>query len=126
MSESVMVEGPRQPFAGRIDVPGDKSLSHRSVILSAMAAGTSTIEGLATGRDVQSSLAVVQALGVAIDGWRVTSPGIDGWRVPPEPLDCGNSGTTMRLLAGALSGSRIAAELVGDESLMRRPMSCVV
>ena len=126
MSETVVLEGPRQPFAAGIEVPGDKSLSHRSIILSAMAKGTSTVERLATGRDVQSTLSVVQQLGVEVDGSRITSPGIGGWVQPSGPLDCENSGTTMRLLAGALSGSGLRTTLVGDESLMRRPMGRLV
>jgi 3-phosphoshikimate 1-carboxyvinyltransferase len=126
MNEQLELSGPRAPFAAGIEVPGDKSLSHRSIVLSAMAKGTSTIERLATGQDVQSSLAVVQALGVDVDGTRLSSPGIDAWRTPTEALDCGNSGTTMRLLAGALAGSPISATLVGDESLSRRPMRRLV
>lgn len=126
MSESVKVEGPGEPFAAAIEVPGDKSLSHRSIILAAMAEGTSTVERLATGKDVQSTLDVVTTLGVEVDGERISSPGIDGWIEPGAPLDCGNSGTTMRLMAGALSGSPITATLIGDESLLRRPMRRLV
>ena len=126
MSESVVMEGPGHPFAAGIEVPGDKSLSHRAFILSAMAKGTSTVERAATGRDVQSTRDVIAQLGVEVDGTRVTSPGIDAWQTPDGPLDCGNSGTTMRLMAGALSGSGVSATLVGDESLMRRPMRRLV
>ncbi len=126
MTDSIVLEGPRQPFAAGIEVPGDKSLSHRALILSAMAAGTSTVERTATGRDVQSTLEIIQSLGVEVEGSRLTSPGITAWRAPAGPLDCGNSGTTMRLLAGALSGSNITATLVGDEFLMRRPMQRLV
>ena len=126
MSESIVVTGPREPFAAGIEVPGDKSLSHRALILSAMASGTSTVARLATGRDVETTLSIAQELGVAVDGSRLTSPGIDGWDVPDRPLDCGNSGTTMRLLAGAFAGSGKTATLVGDESLMRRPMRRLV
>jgi 3-phosphoshikimate 1-carboxyvinyltransferase len=126
VSESVQLEGPREPFAAAIEVPGDKSLSHRSIILAAMARGTSTIERLATGQDVRSSIDVVRALGVQIDGARFISPGIEGWEQPVQPLDCGNSGTTLRLMAGALSGSQISATLTGDASLRRRPMRRLV
>ncbi|MDJ0498689.1 MAG: 3-phosphoshikimate 1-carboxyvinyltransferase, partial [Acidimicrobiia bacterium] len=121
-----IVKGPGQPFAAGIEVPGDKSLSHRALILAAMAAGTSSISRLATGRDVAATARIIQQLGVEIDGDRVTSPGIDGWVAPGDPLDCENSGTTMRLLAGALSGSNMATALVGDEFLMRRPMRRLV
>ena len=126
MSEQIELSGPREPFAAGIEVPGDKSLSHRAVILSAMANGTSSIVRLATGQDVQSSLGVVQALGVEISDDRLVSPGIDGWLQPAEPLDCGNSGTTMRLMAGALSGAGMSATLVGDSSLTSRPMRRLV
>ena len=121
-----IVKGPGEPFAAGIEVPGDKSLSHRALILSAMAAGTSSVNRLATGRDVAATLHVIRQLGVEIDEDRVISPGIDGWRSPGDPLDCANSGTTMRLLAGALSGSLVPATLVGDEFLMRRPMRRLV
>ncbi|MDX2467707.1 MAG: 3-phosphoshikimate 1-carboxyvinyltransferase [Acidimicrobiia bacterium] len=124
--ESVVVEGPGQPFAAGIQVPGDKSLSHRAIILSAMAKGTSVIRQAATGQDVLSSISVVESLGVEVDGDRFVSPGIDAWTTPSQPLDCGNSGTTMRLMAGALSGSSLTATLVGDESLSRRPMRRLV
>ena len=126
MTESITVEGPRGPFAAGIEVPGDKSLSHRAVILSAMAKGTSTVQRAATGRDVQSTYRVVQQLGARVDGSRIESPGIADWSAPSESLDCGNSGTTMRLLAGALSGSGITATLTGDESLSGRPMRRLV
>jgi len=126
VTDLVELEGPRQPFAAGIEVPGDKSLSHRAIILGAMARGTSTIERMATGRDVQASLNVVRALGVEIEGTRLTSPGIDEWAQPEHALDCGNSGTTMRLTAGALSGSAITATLIGDEYLMERPMRRLV
>ena len=126
MSGSVVVEGPRRPFTAGIEVPGDKSLSHRALILAAMAEGTSTVERAATGQDVQSTRHVIQQFGVEVVGDRITSPGISSWSEPATELDCGNSGTTMRLLAGALSGSSVAATLVGDESLMRRPMRRLV
>lgn len=121
-----IIKGPGQPFAAGIEVPGDKSLSHRALILSAMAAGTSSVSRLATGRDAAATLHIIQTLGVAVDGDQLVSPGIDGWNLPPDPLDCENSGTTMRLLAGALSGSSVTATLIGDEYLGRRPMRRLV
>ena len=81
-----IVKGPGEPFAAGIEVPGDKSLSHRALILSAMASGTSSVARLATGRDVAATLRIVEQLGVAIDGDRLVSPGIDGWRAP-EAID---------------------------------------
>ncbi len=122
----VTVEGPRRPFAAGIEVPGDKSLSHRAMILSAMATGTSLIEKAATGRDVASTLKIVETLGVAVDGGTLRSPGIEQWQLDPGDLDCGNSGTTMRLMAGALSGSPVTATLIGDGFLMGRPMRRLV
>jgi 3-phosphoshikimate 1-carboxyvinyltransferase len=126
MSEAVVVEGPGRPFAAGIEVPGDKSLSHRAIILSAMATGASVVRRPATGRDVAATVEVVKALGVEVDGSSFLSPGIDSWATPDAALDCGNSGTTMRLMAGALSGSAVATSLVGDEFLMRRPMRRLV
>lgn len=125
-AETVTLEGPRRPFAAGIEVPGDKSSSHRAIILAAMAAGVSSVERLATGQDVAASLAVAEQLGVEVDGTELRSPGITGWLSPQDPLDCGNSGTTIRLMTGAISGSRITATLVGDEFLMRRPMRRLV
>jgi 3-phosphoshikimate 1-carboxyvinyltransferase len=125
-TDTRVVVGPRRPFAAGIEVPGDKSLSHRAVILSAMAKGVSTIDRWATGRDVAATFDVVEALGVHVDGGELTSPGIAGWATPAAPLDCQNSGTTMRLMAGALSGSHLTASLIGDEFLMRRPMRRLV
>ena len=126
IEDTVVVSGPGRQFAAGIEVPGDKSLSHRAIILSAMAEGVSTIDRWATGRDVQSSFDVVAALGVEVDGGELRSPGVAGWTQPEAPLDCGNSGTTMRLMAGALAGSSITATLTGDESLVRRPMRRLV
>jgi 3-phosphoshikimate 1-carboxyvinyltransferase len=125
-TDTVVVEGPRQLFAAGIEVPGDKSLSHRAVILAAMANGVSTIDRWATGRDVATTMGLVAALGVEVAGGQLKSPGIAAWTTPDGPLDCENSGTTMRLLAGALSGSELTASLVGDEYLMRRPMRRLV
>jgi 3-phosphoshikimate 1-carboxyvinyltransferase len=116
---------PPGAFAATVSVPGDKSLSHRALLFAAMAAGESTITGLASGGDVASTASALASLGVAIDGDRVASPGVEGWRAPGGPIDCGNSGTTMRLLAGALAGRPFETTLVGDASLSRRPMGRV-
>lgn len=124
--ETVTLEGPGRAFAAGIEVPGDKSSSHRALILSAMAEGVSSVERLATGRDVGASLAIARQLGVEVEGNELRSPGIGAWQSPAETLDCGNSGTTMRLMAGALSGANVTATLVGDEFLMRRPMRRLV
>ncbi len=105
------------------NIPGDKSISHRAVIFSALAEGESLVTNVAPGEDVASSIRCVAQLGATVEraGLSVKICG-GAWRAPAEPLDCGNSGTTMRLLMGALAGRGIAATLDGDDSLRRRPM----
>lgn len=116
------IDLPTGPFSATVQVPGDKSLGHRALVLSALAAGESRVAGLSGGADIRSTAAVIGGLGVTVEDDRVQSPGIAGWRTPAVPLDCGNSGTTMRLMTGALAGSGVAGTLVGDASLSRRPM----
>jgi 3-phosphoshikimate 1-carboxyvinyltransferase len=116
------ISGPGGPFDATIAVPGDKSLSHRALLFAAIASGDSLVTGIGTGQDVRSTMTALRALGVDIEGDKVRSPGIAGWTSPDVPVDCGNSGTTMRLLAGALSTSLVHAELIGDVSLRSRPM----
>lgn len=105
------------------NIPGDKSISHRAVIFAAMAEGESHVSNVAPGEDVASSMRCVAQLGATVE-----RAGLDArirggaWHDPGEPLDCGNSGTTMRFLIGALAGRQISATLVGDASLSRRPM----
>ena len=117
---------------GSLSVPGDKSISHRYALLAALADGRTTIGGYAPGADCETTLGCLRALGVDIlrepDGSAVTveGAGLDGLRSPEGPLDCGNSGTTMRLLAGILSAHDFETTLVGDSSLQRRPMRRVV
>jgi 3-phosphoshikimate 1-carboxyvinyltransferase len=111
---------------GEVRLPGDKSISHRALMLGAIASGISTVRGLSSGADVASTAACLRALGVEIDAEKVRGAGMNGLRAAAEPLDCGNSGTTMRLLAGLLAGREFASELSGDESLSRRPMDRVV
>lgn len=112
---------------GRLRVPGDKSISHRAIMLGAIADGITRVSGFLEGADALSTRNVFRAMGVRIDGpesGRVTVYGVgrEGLRAPPGPLDCGNAGTAMRLLMGLLAGQPFASELVGDETLMRRPM----
>ncbi len=121
-----IVEPPLRPFSATVRVPGDKSLSHRALLFAAMAGGTSRVSGLGPGADVASTSAILRKLGVEIGGERVDSPGVEQWRASPDPLDCGNSGTTMRLLAGALSGRPFRSTLDGDASLRSRPMRRLV
>ena len=108
-----------------MSVPGDKSISHRALILNAVATGPARIENLATGDDVASTARCLAALGVRVETGLVEGVGLHGLRDPHHPLDCGNSGTTMRLLAGLLAGQPFETTLVGDESLSRRPMDRV-
>ncbi len=113
---------------GRIEVPGDKSISHRALMLAAVAVGTSHIHGLSRGEDVRSTAVCLQQLGIEIDegssdgSTRVRGAGIDGLRQSADPLPCGNSGTTMRLLAGLVAGNQFRTTLDGDRSLRGRPM----
>ena len=120
---------PVRRLRGRLDLPGDKSLSHRHILRAALVEGRSGLLNLPAGLDVQATLAAVEALGVAVsrDGRRIwlDSPGVEGWQEPRAALDCGNSGTTARLLLGLLAGSGLEATLVGDASLSRRPMARV-
>lgn len=120
------IAGPGGSFDTTVAVPGDKSLSHRALLFAGMADGDSLVRGLGTGADIVSTANALRRLGVDIDGDRVRSPGVGGWTSPETPLDCGNSGTTMRLLTGTLSTSPVSGTLVGDESLMRRPMERLV
>ncbi|TNJ34620.1 3-phosphoshikimate 1-carboxyvinyltransferase [Arenimonas terrae] len=122
--------GAGAPLRGEIVVPGDKSVSHRAIMLAALAEGSSRITGFLEGEDTRATAAIFQRLGVGIeaDGAEriVRGVGLHGLRAASGPLDCGNAGTGMRLLAGLLAGQRFASELVGDASLSRRPMGRVI
>lgn len=112
---------------GEIAVPGDKSVSHRAVMLAALADGVSRVEGFLEGEDTRATAEIFRKLGVRIeapsDGVRVVhGVGVDGLHAADGPLDCGNAGTGMRLLTGLLAGQRFASTLVGDASLSKRPM----
>lgn len=112
---------------GDVTVPGDKSISHRAIMLSALAEGRTRISGFLEGEDTRATARIFGQMGVRIeapsDGERVVhGVGLRGLRAPSAPLDCGNSGTAMRLLAGVLAGQAFDATLTGDESLCRRPM----
>ncbi|MBD3297872.1 MAG: 3-phosphoshikimate 1-carboxyvinyltransferase [candidate division Zixibacteria bacterium] len=118
---------PVHRLLGHYTPPPDKSIAHRALILSAMAEGRSTVHPVTNSADVQSTASCLRQLGVSIevvdDTWVIESPGIRNWSAPERALDCGNSGTTMRLLAGCLAGRPFASELIGDESLSQRPMA---
>ncbi|MDQ0158483.1 3-phosphoshikimate 1-carboxyvinyltransferase [Alkalibacillus salilacus] len=115
---------------GRLKVPGDKSMSHRGVLLAAMAKGQSVINGLLDSEDCKSTIEACQALGVDIQtvGQQtfIESPGISSWRPPKQPINLGNSGTTARLLSGVLAAFQHPVKLTGDESLKQRPMKRVI
>jgi 3-phosphoshikimate 1-carboxyvinyltransferase len=117
-----------EPLRGDVAVPGDKSVSHRAVLLNALAHGRAEIRGLATGHDVRATAAACRALGaeVSLGDGVATVAGSGALTEPETPLDCGNSGTTLRLLLGALAGFDGHAVLIGDDSLSRRPMLRVV
>lgn len=121
---------PGRSLRGEIGLPGDKSISHRAALLSAMAVGRARIENFATSADCASTLLCLRDLGVAIevDGSIVTIEGVGkaGFKKPIGELDCGNSGTTMRLLAGILAGQDFESVMTGDESLQKRPMTRII
>ena len=118
------------PLKGAVRVPGDKSIGHRSLIFGALGRGVSRITGLSEGLDNAATRQAFRSMGVGIetrDGTtEVHGVGLRGLRMPSDVVDCGNSGTTMRLLAGLLSGQRFGTRLVGDASLTRRPMGRVI
>jgi 3-phosphoshikimate 1-carboxyvinyltransferase len=112
--------------AGELRVPGDKSISHRALICSALAEGTSRVRGILPSADVHSTAGVLRALGVDVPGLApsisISGGGMTSLRPPHTDLDCGNSGTTSRLMAGVVAGSGLTARFTGDASLSRRPM----
>lgn len=113
------------PLRGHVRVPGDKSVSHRGLLAAALASGTSRVAGRSEGDDVRRTEAALRALGVEVEGERVRG-GRSLLREPERPLDCGNSGTAIRLFAGMLAPVEGLFVLVGDESVHRRPMGRVV
>jgi 3-phosphoshikimate 1-carboxyvinyltransferase len=117
---------PSRRLEGEIRVPGDKSISHRALILGSIASGRSSLRGLSPGADVQSTIGCLRELGIEFDGSTLEGCGLRGLRKASGVLDCGNSGTTMRLLAGLLAAQDFESELTGDGSLSRRPMDRVV
>jgi 3-phosphoshikimate 1-carboxyvinyltransferase len=122
-------------LGGTVSLPGDKSISHRALMLALLANGTSSIRGASGGADVRSTAGVLRALGATViedaddDGrvaYRVVSSGPDGLREPAAPLDCGNSGTSLRLFAGILAGLPMTTVLDGDGSLRARPVARII
>ena len=121
---------PARRVKGRITVPGDKSISHRYALVAALADGESTLLNYSSGADCHSTLGCLRGLGVEMkeNGSSITlmGRGFGGFRSPSASLDAGNSGTTMRMLAGILAGQRFTSTMIGDESLSRRPMRRVM
>jgi 3-phosphoshikimate 1-carboxyvinyltransferase len=114
---------------GPVVIPGDKSIGHRALLFSLLSTTPVRVRGLGDGADNGRSAKAIAALGATIeragDAIVITGVGLDGMRAPAAPIDCGNSGTTIRLLAGLLAGQRFATTLIGDESLSKRPMQRV-
>lgn len=122
---------PGGTLQGELRVPGDKSISHRALMLGAIAEGDTEIEGFLNGADCLATLAALRAMGVvaeelSVTHLRVHGCGLYGLKAPSAPLDCGNSGTAMRLFMGLLAGQGFESSLVGDESLSKRPMNRVI
>jgi 3-phosphoshikimate 1-carboxyvinyltransferase len=124
------IEPIKKPITGEISVPGDKSIAHRAVIFGSIAAGRSRIFNLSGGDDNSRTVRAFKQMGVEIfrDGEAlcIDGKGWDGLRPPNESIDCGNSGTTMRLLSGVLAGRPFSSELDGDASLRQRPMQRII
>ncbi len=124
------VEPAVRPLAGTVSIPGDKSIGHRALLFSLLSATPVRVRGLGDGADNGRSAKAITALGARIerdgDAFVITGTGLDGMRAPGAPIDCGNSGTTIRLLSGLLAGQRFATTLFGDESLNKRPMRRVI
>jgi len=125
---SVVVR-PARNLSGALRLPGDKSISHRYAMLGAIAEGTTKLENFSTGADCASTLGCLKTLGVEWekkDGTVVIQGRGSKLKAPASPLDCGNSGSTMRMLSGILAGQEFGSELMGDASLSRRPMARII
>jgi 3-phosphoshikimate 1-carboxyvinyltransferase len=125
-----MVVRPAKRIRGRLCMPGDKSISHRAAMIAALAEGSARIRNYSNSEDCAATVRGLQQLGVRIQRAEseivVKGVGLHGFDSPAQPLDCGNSGTTMRLLAGILAGQNFTSTLTGDESLRSRPMQRII
>ncbi len=135
VGSDVAVVRPAARLRGEPRLPGDKSISHRALMLALLAQGESRIDGAGDGADVRSTAGIVAALGASVErlpadngtiAYLVTSPGVDALTAPSATLDCGNSGTSLRLFAGLLAGLPMTAILDGDVSLRRRPVARII
>jgi 3-phosphoshikimate 1-carboxyvinyltransferase len=131
----VAIIEPAARLRGELRLPGDKSISHRALLLAALAAGESRIVGAGDGVDVRTTAAAVGALGATVErlgedvgrvDYRIVGPGVDGLLEPDGVVDCGNSGTSLRLLAGIVAGLPMYAVLDGDASLRGRPVARII
>lgn len=125
-----LISSRAQPLTGTLRVPGDKSISHRSLILGGLSIGETGIEGLLEGEDILATAAAMRAFGAKVErrgpgSWRVVGRGVGGLDEPADVIDCGNAGTGIRLLMGAAAGQPITTFFTGDGSLRRRPMGRV-
>ncbi|EON72899.1 3-phosphoshikimate 1-carboxyvinyltransferase [Lysinibacillus sphaericus] len=129
MSEKVL-QYHKPSLKGTLTIPGDKSVSHRSIMFGSIATGKTTVDGFLLGEDCLSTIDCFRKLGVKIDvegtNVAIDSPGIDGWQEPTEVLYTGNSGTTTRLMLGILAGSNVHTVMTGDASIGKRPMRRVI
>ena len=136
IEHDVAVVRPAARLRGELRLPGDKSISHRALMLAALADGECRIRGAGDGADVRSTAAAMRALGAEVQavpetdgrnvGYRVRSPGADGLTQPTGPIDCGNSGTSLRLTAGLVAGLPMTVVLDGDDSLRGRPVARII
>ncbi|HEV7842801.1 MAG TPA: 3-phosphoshikimate 1-carboxyvinyltransferase [Pyrinomonadaceae bacterium] len=121
---------PAHRINGALSLPGDKAISHRAAIISALARGTSHIENFSTGDDCAATVSCLRDLGVSVEfeagGLRIEGVGLEGLRAPRSKLDCRNSGSTIRMLSGVLAGQNFESTLTGDESLQARPMRRII
>lgn len=126
----IQIIQPSRGLLGSVDLPADKSIAHRSALFSALADGVSHIVGFPGSEDPQSTLSCLKQLGIKIEttdaGLAIHGMGIRGFEKPERPLDCGNSGTTMRLISGILAGQSFESTLIGDASLSARPMGRIM
>src|SRR5215467_5378548 len=127
--ESSRVIHPARGLSGAVRLPGDKSISHRYAMLGGIAEGTTKLENFSTGADCASTLGCLRSLGVKWErdgGSVVIHSSGSSLQTPSAPLDCGNSGSTIRMLSGILAGQAFTSDLIGDESLSRRPMARII
>jgi len=129
-SQIDFISDPAGPIKGTIQVPGDKSITHRGIILGAISEGKSIVRHYLDSEDIKATIAVFNEMGVKIDrtddAIEIHGVGLNGLTPPEKPLDFGNSGTSVRLMTGLLTGQSFNSELLGDDSLMKRPMGRIV